>query len=579
MRTVLSINWSEALDNLGRYEEALDVVDSGLALVEHLPDRKFYTLLLNNKACLLAALGKDREAAELAALSESYFSEDGYSRLVSLPSKDLGTRYLRLRQFQKGVEYLERSISLSEESDSRHLLPDLKELLAECYMGAGRAEDAFRVLKENLASLKKQYANQVIESGESRAIEQLEWIRREYDLLQDVNSEMVRARASVEESNRRKTELLANISHEIRTPMNGVIGLAKKLAATPLDSDQLSTVRNITKCGENLLNIVDEIISLTEIETGNLQIQRYNFDFLEFLEEIEMLFQPLCDAKNLTFELEVGVGVPPLVFGDASRIRQVVINLIGNAVKFTNAGTITLRVTRATEDPSSHRIRISVSDTGAGISKESQKAILHGESSRYSLNSRKFGGNGLGLTISRNIVAVLGGELGLTSELNVGSTFWFEIDLPAVSQLVDSGKLTLASEQDLIADKPLTGFRILVAEDNIINWLVIESLLSRLGASVSRASDGEETVKLEAMSLFDVILMDCHMPKISGYQASLMIREREAVTGNRKLILALSADVMSANKKLCLECGMDGFLGKPISTTELVEKIKTHRSQ
>jgi len=577
MQTVLCINWSEALNHLERYPESLEVIDRGLALVKLLPDRKFHAILLTNKSCILASIGRDDEAAELSSLAEAYFREGGYAAHISLPSKDLGARYLDLKNFEKGIQYLERSVELSRESERHFVLLDLNEMLAECYKGLGRSDDAFRILKSSLTYYKKQYADQVIISGESRANEQLEWIRREYDLLQEANSEMLKAKQSVEESNRRKTELLANISHEIRTPMNGVIGLAKKLAGTPLDADQLSTVRNITKCGENLLNIVDEVISLTEIESGNLRIENYEFDFRTFLSEIEMLFQPLCAEKNLTYRCDVANEISTVVLGDASRIRQVIINFIGNAVKFTDSGSITLSAITVANEVKTQRVRISVSDTGVGISVESQRAILLGESSRYSLNSRKFGGNGLGLTISRNIITALGGVFGLTSELNVGSTFWFEMDLPAALERSDIDRHATVSDEQLIADKPLTGLRILVAEDNIINWMVIESLLAQLGATVSRASDGEEAVRLEANSEFDVILMDCHMPKVSGYQASMQIREREASTGSRKLILALSADVMGANKELCRECGMDGFLAKPISTSDLIQQIMGFR--
>ena len=574
MRVILTINSSEALDHLGRHEQALEVIDEGMTLIEGTPARKFTSLLINNKACCFASLGRDREAEELLNQSEIYLRENNYARNLPNPSHELGTRYLLMGEYEKAIYFFDRAIALCEEYDRTSLVIDIKEKLATAYQESGRYSQAFETMKSVVFSLKNAALHRVMEENESFAYEQLDWMKREFELLREVNRNVSKAKQAVDASNRLKTELLANISHEIRTPMNGIIGLAKKLSYSLVDPNQVQTVQNITVCGQNLLSIVDDILALAEIENGNLRVHNHDFDLATLLSSIEGVCQSLCDEKNLLYSFSIASDVVPTVYGDESRLRQLIMNFVGNSVKFTHKGSVTVTIHRSDEGTGIQRLRISIADTGMGMSPTAQQAVLEGKVAEYSFNSRKYGGNGLGLMISRNIISSLGGTFGVSSQLGVGTTFWFELDLPIVELEEPLEPTAAEGEATLFDSKSLAGLRVLIAEDNVVNWIVIDSLLKDLGARTTWAKDGREAVELDAAEEFDVILMDCHMPNMDGYEAAQLIREREQLTGAQKAIIALSADVMKTNQDLCRASGMNDFLAKPIVTRELVEHLK-----
>lgn len=433
------------------------------------------------------------------------------------------------------------------------------------------------LLRSVVLSLKQQATVNVLEENESYVFEQLDWMKREFELLREVNQNVAKAKAAVEESSRVKTELLANISHEIRTPMNGIIGLAKKLSGSQLTVEQRATVQDITICGQNLLSIVDDILALSEIEKGKLRIISQPFDLNLAMANMEGICRTLAHQKDLEYQIYCDPAISPTVMGDEARFRQLILNFVGNAVKFTEHGSIEVLLDKISEPEGVQRVRVSVIDTGVGISEEAQEAIVRGDVSEYSLDSRKYGGNGLGLMISRNIIAALGGSFGLTSKQNIGTTVWFELDLPTPGE--DSiPREPIKDEAILVKAKPLSGLRILVAEDNIINWIVTESIVQSLGATVEWARDGVEAVEMDHQKTFDVILMDCNMPKMDGYEAATIISERDKLAGRTKTILALSADVMKTNRELCFAHGMRDFLSKPIDTAELVAKVNAFRT-
>ena len=577
MRVILIINTSDALDYLGRHEEALALIEEGIALVESMQDRRHYTLLINIKTCIFASLGRDGEADALLKIAEDYTRSSNYPHNVPNPSYELGTRYLRLGNYDLAARYLERASSLCEEFKRESLLVDLRDKLASAYSALGRHDEAITLLRSVVLALKQQATVNVLEENESYAFEQLDWMKREFELLREVNQTVAKAKAAVEESSRVKTELLANISHEIRTPMNGIIGLAKKLSASPLADEQRATIQDITICGQNLLSIVDDILALSEIEKGKLRINRQPFNLSLALANLEGICHTLAHQKGLAYKVHSDPAISQTVMGDEARFRQLILNFVGNAVKFTELGSIEVSVVKISEPGRLQRVRVSVIDTGTGISEHAQEAILRGDVAEYSLNSRKYGGNGLGLMISRNIIAALGGSFGLTSKLNVGTTVWFELDL-AISDEESVPREPIEDEASLVITKPFSGLRILVAEDNIINWIVTESLVQSLGATVEWARDGVEAVEMDDQKAFDVILMDCHMPKMDGYEAASIISERDKLAGRTKTILALSADVMKTNKELCFAHGMRDFLSKPIDTAELVAKVNAFRT-
>ena len=577
MRTVQCINWSEALESLGRLDEALDITEKGLLLAEKTDDKKFFALLLNNKACIYVSQNRDSDAAILTARAEKLCEENGYYPHIPTPSRDAGFTYFKRGRFKEAIDLLERSLALAKLHVPDTFQLEINEKLAESYFKVGRSEEAYQLLKVNHSWVRDTYHNQIIESSASSVNAQLEWMRKENQLLLDLNAEAEKVNRGVEEANRRRIELLANISHEIRTPMNGVIGLSNKLLNSSLTEDQFATVNTILKCGKHLIGIVDELLTFTEIENGTLRITPTHFGLREFLSEIEDVFQPQALEKNISFSFAIDLDLNNEVWADSARIRQVVFNLVSNAIKFTQQGQIQVVVERTSARTEPQRIKCSVIDSGKGMNESMVEAIRLGDNSVYSLNSRKYGGNGLGLIISRRIINALSGTFGVESQVGRGSTLWFEIPLPEHS----IRKTGTAIFNDAIAsgsNKPLNDIHILVAEDNDINWMVIESLLDRLGATHMRACDGLEAVRLDKVHRFDVVLMDCHMPKMNGFEASALIRKQEEITHQRKLILALSADVTEVNKRQCAEFGMDGFLTKPIVIRDVLDQFSKFRT-
>ncbi len=278
----------------------------------------------------------------------------------------------------------------------------------------------------------------------------------------------------------------------------------------------------------------------------------------------------MCREKGVEFELRWAIESQTAFQSDATRIRQVLSNLIGNAIKFTQKGKITVLAETIASDSSSYLIRFSVTDTGIGIPDNRLQAIFdpyqQGDRETYS----RFGGTGLGLSICNRMVKLMGGSIGVESQVDVGSTFWFELNLQRAA-----GEVTSDGVVDLVADEsmPLTGFQILVSEDNDINWLISESILTSLGALVTQAKDGIEAVSMAIDYRYDVIIMDCHMPNMDGYEATRQIRHHESEFGIRTPIIAFSADGMEDNAELCRLAGMDGFLTKPMRAPELVACI------
>lgn len=503
--TVLTSEAEIATDRpIGRIHVILSLAPLEVERDEHLQ-----TLIVTNGAIACALLGLTLLALHLAARP--------LERMTSL-----------MQSFSAGA--LETPVPYTERRDE-----------------IGRMARALEVFRDNAIERKNAEASLQRRSAE----------------LVDLNEDLRRARDAADTANRIKSEFLASMSHEIRTPMNGVIGMVHMLKHTPLSADQRDKLMTLESSAKGLLSLLNDILDISKIEAGRLDLNMAPFAVRDLIEDLAALWRPSALSKHLTLSYEIDPAVPAVLIGDAARIGQVLANFLGNAIKFTHQGGISVKVAATQIRDRRYAVTIAVKDSGIGIERAVQQRLFQKFTQADASMTRRYGGTGLGLAICRELTHLMGGDVGVDSEPGQGSTFWMRLELLIADNIPETRDELRAGDRDLLVQKGSRPLTLLVAEDNVINQKVICAMLQSVGHRTEIAADGIEAVTAVQRDRFDAVLMDVQMPNMDGIMATREIRALGGTYADLPII-ALTANAMAGDRERYLAAGMNAYVSKPI---------------
>jgi signal transduction histidine kinase/CheY-like chemotaxis protein len=387
--------------------------------------------------------------------------------------------------------------------------------------------------------------------------------------LSAVNRDLQTARDQALEASNLKSTFVANISHELRTPISGILGMNELLLATKLDTNQHELANAIQDSSHSLLAIVNDILDLSKIEAGKLDLENVQLNPVAVVHECVQVLAATANKKKLLVKTDLDARLPSQLYGDPVRLHQVLLNLFGNAIKFTQIGSITIRAVIESEDGNTLNIKFIVSDTGVGLSDEEQKYLFQPFTQIDNSTTRQHGGTGLGLVISKHLVELMGGEIGVTSTKGSGASFWFIVPFKR-------GDMTLPEipKAESVKQAATSNKIILIAEDNSILQNLITKQLEHLGVKSFAVADGRAVIEELDRHNYNLILLDCHMPGLDGFEVTRIIRQREKNTKEHIPIIAMTAGALSGDYEKCMESGMDDYISKPYTLNQLKQKIE-----